>query len=87
VEYVHQQLLSGTDARDILKGLTEHHKAKLTYPTYRTALRVGDIYTEAATSCDLATAKLLLNSFAKKASQHLDTCNNDQATIPDGGRI
>ena len=36
------------DARDIIKGLVQHHGATVTDPGYRTALRCGGIYTEAA---------------------------------------
>lgn len=60
-----------SDARDILKGLVAYHGAKVTFPSYRTALRCGGIYTEAATSSDLTTAILLLNSFAAKAERYL----------------
>lgn len=71
--YVRDSLNRHTDARDILKGLVLHHDAKLTYPTYRTAFRCRDIYSEAATCCDLSTAKLLLLSFCDKAERYISS--------------
>lgn len=67
--YVRERMASQADARDILKGLVNGYGATLTYPTYRTALRVGDIKTEAASWCALHTARLLLDSFLNKASR------------------
>lgn len=69
--YVRDSLNRHTDARDILKGLVLHHNAKLTYPTYRTAFRCCDIYSEAAAHCDLSTAKIILESFVEKAGRYL----------------
>jgi hypothetical protein len=60
-----------SDARDLLKGLVAHFSARVSYPSYRTALRCGDIYSEAAASCDLATARILLSSFSEKAQHYL----------------
>lgn len=71
-KYIEQQLALRADARDILKGLASSYKATVSFPSYRTALRCGDIYTEAATHCDLATARLLLSSWQFKAQQYLD---------------
>lgn len=70
--YVQSRIRQDHDWRDILKGLAAEHGAKVTYPSYRTALRCADIYTEAATSCDLRTAELLVRSFAEKAGQYMD---------------
>lgn len=69
--YTHDRMRGQSDARDIIKGLVRHHGAALSYPGYRTALRCGGIYTEAAASCDLAVAKILLSSFAEKAAAYL----------------
>lgn len=70
------------DARDVLKGLVEHHGAKVTYPSYRTAFRCGGIYSEAASSCGLATAKLLLKSFREKASRYLQEAGANDLFSP-----
>ena len=67
-DYVQRRLQAGADARDIIRGLVDHHAAKQSWPSYRTALRIGGIYCEAATCCDLWTAKLLLRQFLEKAS-------------------
>lgn len=63
------------DARDIIKGMIQNCGASLTYPSYRTALRCGGIYSEAATCCDLATARLLIGSFSEKAGQYLQVAD------------
>lgn len=69
--YVSERMRTHSDARDIIKGLVQHNGATLTHPGYRTALRCGGIYTEAAAYCDLAVAKLLISSFVKKAELYL----------------
>lgn len=69
--FIAEQSHRHADARDTLKGLVRHHDAKLTFPSYRTAFRCGGIYTEAATSCDLSTAKLLILSYSEKAERYI----------------
>lgn len=71
IGYIQERTSRQADARDIVKGLVQTHDAKLTYPSYRTALRCGDIYTEAASNCDLTTAKILIANFAEKAAIYL----------------
>jgi hypothetical protein len=71
-KYIEQQMARRVDARDILKGLISIHEATVSFPSYRTALRCGDIYTEAAAHCALATAKLLLSLWKSKAQEYLD---------------
>jgi len=75
------------DARDVLKGLEAQHGAKLTYPTYRTALRCGDIYSEAATSCALSTAKILIDSFMLKAHRYLASMQAGDRPAPAAWRF
>ena len=69
--YIHDRTRGQSDARDIITGLVKHHGASLAHPSYRTALRCGGIYTEAASSCALFTAKILLCSFVEKADRYL----------------
>lgn len=69
--YVAERMRARTDARDIIKGLERHHGAKQTHPGYRTALRCGGIYSEAAASCDLLIAEALIQQFADKAALYL----------------
>lgn len=68
---VQAQQASQRDPRDILKGLASEHGAKITYPSYRTALRIGDIYTEAAAACSMREAEIVLSSFTNKARAYL----------------
>lgn len=70
------------DARDVMKNLVAQFGASLTYPTYRTALRCGDIYSEGATSCALSTAKILLDSFMAKAHQYLVLAEPSDRPMP-----
>lgn len=70
-EFIRQQQKRRSDPRDIIKAMVERHGAKLSYPSYRTAFRCGDIYSEGAAACELATARLLLNIFATKAARYL----------------
>lgn len=76
VAYVGERIRRHADARETLKGLAQHHSASITHPTYRTALRCCGIYCEAATSCDLATAKLLVASFVEKADSYRQSAGN-----------
>ena len=71
VGYIQEQMTRQADARNIIKGLVQRHGAKLTYPSYRTALRCGGIYTEVAHACDLATAKMLISILTNKAERYL----------------
>lgn len=75
------------DARDVLKGLEAQHGAKVTYPTYRTALRCGDIYSEGATSCALSTAVILLDSFMTKAHGYLGIAQPEERPLPSPWRL
>jgi len=70
------------DPRDIIKRLVQEHSAALTYPTYRTALRVGGIYSEAASSCARRTAEILLASFTLKAHRYLWPATIDPTPPP-----
>lgn len=76
VAYIQERMTRQADARDIIKGLVQHHSAKLTHPSYRTALWCGGIYTEAAAGCGFAVAKLLLSAFVEKAARYLEASRN-----------
>lgn len=80
--YVSESHDRRADPRDVLKDLVARHDATVSYPTYRTALRCGGIYSEAATSCAISTAKLLLDSFMTKAHQYLEQGEPDQRGLP-----
>jgi hypothetical protein len=70
------------DPRDVLKGLEAQLGAKVTYPSYRTALRCGDIYTEGAAWCALVTAGILLDSFMAKAHSYLGIAHAEVGPLP-----
>ncbi|MPL79238.1 hypothetical protein SDC9_25114 [bioreactor metagenome] len=76
VAYIQERMTRQADTRDIINGLVQYHSAKLTYPSYRTALRCGGICTEAASCCPLRTAKLLLSCFVEKAGRYLEASSD-----------
>lgn len=98
VAYIQERMTRQADACDIITGLVQHHSARLTHPSYRTALWCGGIYTEAAACCGLAVAKLLLSCFVEKATRYLEAARNGDifacaalremlAEVHDGSRI
>ena len=73
LRYIRDRQADHTDPRDIIAGLIEHHDAKLRYPSYRTAIRCGGAYVEAASCSYLWTARILIDGLERKLAANSST--------------
>lgn len=71
LQYIRDQRNAHADARDIIAGLVEHHRASLTFPTYRTKIQCGGVCVEAASCCSLRTARILIEGLERTLAADL----------------